>query len=188
MKKAQPSRIGLAPGSGGARRWAHIGVVNAIRDRSQGFTLIEIMVVVSMIGLLAVMGLPHARKAWRRAREGAFINDLRIILHSAVEQYAITNGSYPEDAPAGTVPPGLADYLGGRTDWSEETPIGGQWDWDRAAQPGQKINGCYAGLSVIGPHRTSMQMRELDARIDDGDLTTGHFRATPNGYINIIEE
>jgi prepilin-type N-terminal cleavage/methylation domain-containing protein len=161
---------------------------NTAMLRRRGFTLLEIMVAVSIIGLLAVMALPHVRKAWWRAREGSFINDLRIVAYGAIEQYAIAHGSYPVDAPVGVIPPGVEDYLGGRVDWSEETPIGGRWDWDRAPSQGEKINGCYAGLSVVGPQRTSAQMRDVDARIDDGDLSAGRFRATASGYICVVEE
>jgi hypothetical protein len=30
-------------------------------------------------------------------------------------------------------------------------------------------------------------MREIDQRIDDGDLSTGNFRARSQGYIYILE-
>jgi len=153
-----------------------------------GFTMIEIMLVVSIVGILAVMAIPYMLKARMRAQDGAFINDLRMLVDNVMEQYAIMESTYPEDAAAGVEPAGVSEYMARRITWSDETPIHGQWDWDRAATRRDEVHGCYAGLSVIGPRRTSTQMQDIDARIDDGDLSTGSFRSHPSGYIYIVEE
>lgn len=162
--------------------------LQATVPRRPGFTLIELMMVVSIIGLLAVIAIPHMRRARMRAQDSAFINDLRVISDSVLEQYAITTGNYPEDSNVREEPSGVADYKPRWFDWTEQTPIGGYWDWDRAATRGEEVHGCYAGLSVIEPQRTSIQMLDIDKRIDDGVLASGRFRGHTNGYIYVLED
>src|SRR5688572_2395188 len=56
-----------------------------------GFTLVEIMIVVAVIGLLAAMGIPHALHAYARSQRGACISQLRQI-ESAKQQWAMDSG------------------------------------------------------------------------------------------------
>jgi prepilin-type N-terminal cleavage/methylation domain-containing protein len=56
----------------------------------QGFTLVEIMIVVSIIALLAAIAVPGFLRARKRSQASRIINDLRLI-DSAVDQYAIEN-------------------------------------------------------------------------------------------------
>ena len=153
----------------------------------QAFTMMEIMIVVALIGLLAVLAIPAFMTSRRRAQDTAFINDLRI-LSAAFTQYTMTSGDFPPNQGPGVLPPEIVDCMPTRYDFTAATPIGGYWDWDRAPQRGQQIYGCYAGLSVSLPSRTTAQMAEIDARIDDGDLTTGIFRSRAGGYICILEQ
>jgi prepilin-type N-terminal cleavage/methylation domain-containing protein len=60
------------------------------KNRKSGFTLIEIMIVVLIIGLLAAIAVPSFARARTRARISACINNLRII-DAAKEQYAMEN-------------------------------------------------------------------------------------------------
>ena len=54
----------------------------------RGFTLLEIMIVVAILGLLTAIATPGVIKARSRAREGHCQNNMRTIAH-AVEQYTI---------------------------------------------------------------------------------------------------
>jgi len=150
-------------------------------------TLIEMMIVVTIIGLLATLAMPNFRKARARAQDARFVNDLRILSDAVLEQYAIENGDYPPDAAAGVIPSGTLPYMARRVDWEDGPPIGGQWDWDRANTRAEKINGVYASLEVVGVSRTAAQMREIDEHIDDGNLLTGRFRQTADGYMQVLE-
>jgi type II secretory pathway pseudopilin PulG len=146
------------------------------------------MVVVAIIGILAVLAIPYMNRARMRAQDADFLNDLRVLSNNVLEQYAVAHGDYPAEALPGVMPPEVADYMPRRIDWSAPTPIGGLWHWERAAQHGEFRDGCYAGLVVERPLRTSAQMADIDGQIDDGNLNTGRFRACPSGYIRILED
>ena len=73
--------------------------------RKAGFTLVEIMIVVAIIGLLAAIAIPNFIKARATSQANACINNMRQI-DAAVNQWALENGKKTAD-PA----PGLATDL-----------------------------------------------------------------------------
>lgn len=144
-----------------------------------GFTLIEIMIVVVIIGFLASMAIPAFQKIRRNVQNNAFANDLRQV-RAAAEQYIMETSAYPADGLPGAFPEEMRPYLPGGVE-THATPVGGMWDWD-FEQFGFK-----AGISVYEPVADLAQMQEVDRIVDDGDLGTGNFRSRSNGYIYVIE-
>ncbi len=77
-------------------------------SNKSGFTLVEIMIVVAIIGLLAAIAIPNFVKARTTSQANACINNLRQI-DGAKQQWAL---EYKQSA---TVTPGksaIAPYLG----------------------------------------------------------------------------
>jgi len=63
----------------------------------QGFTLVEIMIVVAIIGLLAAIAIPSFMKARTQSQQNACINNLRQI-ESGKEQWALAQKKATGDA------------------------------------------------------------------------------------------
>ncbi len=71
-----------------------------MKKKSSGFTVLEIMIVVLVIGLLAVIALPAFARARARARTNVCINNLRQIM-SAIEQWAMEENAIDGDPADG---------------------------------------------------------------------------------------
>ena len=61
-----------------------------MKSMKQGFTLVEIMIVVAIIGLLAAIAIPSFMKARTQSQQNACINNLRM-LEAGKEQWALAN-------------------------------------------------------------------------------------------------
>jgi len=79
--------------------------------KRRGFTLVEIMIVVAIIGLLAAIAIPNFVKARSTAQQKMCINNLRQ-LESAKDQWAIENNKSSTDTPVAT---DLDAYIKGGT-------------------------------------------------------------------------
>ena len=64
--------------------------MNRKTSRKSGFTLVEIMIVVAIIGLLAAIAIPNFIKARTTSQMNACINNLRQI-DGAIQQWALEN-------------------------------------------------------------------------------------------------
>jgi len=81
-------------------------------NKTSGFTLVEIMIVVAIIGLLAAIAIPNFVKARENAQLNSIFNNLRI-LEGAKDQWALENKKGTGDAVADVNT--VSDYLKGGT-------------------------------------------------------------------------
>ena len=80
-------------------------------NRTTGFTLVEIMIVVAIIGLLAAIAIPNFVKARNTSQANACINNMRQI-ESGIQQYGLEKSKKDGDAPTGDAD-AIAAYIKG---------------------------------------------------------------------------
>jgi type IV pilus assembly protein PilA len=66
--------------------------MNKFSRSNKGFTLVEIMIVVVIIGLLAAMAIPAFQKVRASSQDKAVMNNMRQ-LGAAADQYFLENGT-----------------------------------------------------------------------------------------------
>lgn len=71
--------------------------------KEKGFTLIELMIVVAIIGILAAIAIPQFAQLISKSQEGATKGNLGAIRSALSIYYGDTEGRYPERGTAGAV-------------------------------------------------------------------------------------
>jgi prepilin-type N-terminal cleavage/methylation domain-containing protein len=83
--------------------------MNKIRGHPKaGFTLVEIMIVVAIIGLLAAIGIPNFVRARQTSQTNACINNLRMV-DEAKQEWALELGQAAGVTPSSSA---LTPYMG----------------------------------------------------------------------------
>jgi type IV pilus assembly protein PilA len=145
--------------------------------QAPGFSLVEIMIVVVIIGLLAAIAIPAFLNSRNRSQATAIANNFRVY-SQAFEVFATDTGNWPPDSNPGGIPTGMEDSL---RSWNEPTPVGGQWDWDRG------VLGIQAGVTLINSTASNGMLERIDRILDDGNLSTGRFQRLGSGVTLILE-
>ena len=148
---------------------------------SRGFTLLELLVVVIILGILAAIVFPLFVDHTEQVEKASFIYSIKA-LAGTIELYHAANLEYPADVSRATRPRGMERYFS-TSDWTEETPISGVWDWDA------NVFSIKAGISVVESEKDAEYIRDIDALLDNGNLGTGKFRAASSDrYTYVLSE
>lgn len=146
----------------------------------RGFTLVEIMIAVVILGILITIAVPTYRHFQRKSQNTTFINNLRIFTQS-FETYAMKTGAWPQSYGAGIVPTEMSGGGSGSgelrdADWTTGA-LGGQWKWDGWPSHGQKPTiqpwgSVSAAISIVNVNVDSSQMDEIAAIINAGNTSS----------------
>lgn len=143
------------------------------RSKKQGFTLVEIMVVVTLIGFLAMLSVPMFARIKLRTLSATFTSDTRLFAE-AFQRYAQERGSFPDTSGVGVVPPGMEDYLD-PNDWSKTTSLGGNYRWlNIPTSDPERGNYEIGAVMVAGATLSMEEMQTIDSWIDDGNTGSGN--------------
>lgn len=107
--------------------------------RTSGFTLVEILIVVVILGILAAIVIPQFTSASQEAIKGALASQLQTI-SSQVELYRVRNAGQLPDADTGTAPSGPVGVAAAQNGWG--VLVAGQYLKE------QPFNG-FTGSSVL---------------------------------------
>lgn len=151
-------------------------------SKSKGFSLIELMMVLAILGVLASVALPvyadystWARLVETAIRLGNWSREFR--------RWEIANDRFPNDSHIELPAEAKRTLNIIESEWAAPTALGGTWNWE------EPDGFPYAGIAILGPTATVQDIAQLDYILDDGDLSQGSFRQTPNGrYTYIIWE
>lgn len=146
-----------------------------------------------LVGLVVVLAVATALTASRQVEHQRALARVTKELKSAAMAFQAClrdRGVAPPDTNAGLVPPGMASYLAG-INWTNPTPVGGFYRWVNVAAGESGAAASAVGMIAITafprcpPLTLSVaDMREIDRRLDDGNLATGNFRTGFNGWPN----
>ena len=150
-------------------------MVPLVRRRTRAFSIIELMITVTIIGIVAAMARPAFTRLLVHVRGNAQMNDFRVFA-TAFSQYAHTNGAYPASYSTAGGFPAVMNGLINQSQWSRRAPIGGTYSFLRDSSVGGvryrallRVN----GTGVRARNLTSAQLLQLDRRADNGSLANG---------------
>jgi len=151
----------------------------------RGFTLVEILIVVVILGVLAAIVVPQAANAAGNAAQTAFARNVKQFSNAAMMHRSRT-GFWIGDGGSGQLPDGLEDFVDEEY-WENGTPIDGSWDSESRPD--------YDFTLGIGVHfqdaegqKDEAYMAVVDSILDDGDLTTGGFQQVASDRFYFIVE
>ena len=79
-------------------------------QRRAGFSLIELLLAVSIVGILSGLAIPNLRNVMARAQATQIAGDIDVV-QVATNQFNADQFTWPAEVAQGVTPPGLDDFL-----------------------------------------------------------------------------
>jgi len=152
----------------------------AIDRRRGGFTLVELLLVVAIVGILAQIAIPNYRALTVKARAAAAYGDIEVI-EQAVRNYQGSLHAWPPESAAGDIPAGLLPYLPDGFSFTREDYA---LDWEAFDLPGG-LPGDPGTTTILGVAIVTSNTELGEALVDVFGETMWY--VVGNSYTRIIE-
>lgn len=143
--------------------------------RRRGFSLIELMTVMAVIGLLAALGIPRYREMKRRAFSANVASDFNTVRVAAYNYFA-DHATYPPDGAPGIAPAALVPYLPQNFEFGNAIYTLDYDVWPSPLNPTQMV----IGVTVTSRDQELVNMIARNIRAGGMGLNVG------NGYTYIF--
>ncbi len=156
--------------------------------QKSGFTLIELMIVVAIIGILAAIAIPGFSRYMRDAKNSEATGMLRSVADGATVYY---NAEHVFDAAGFDI---RKDFFPGCEETGEPTACSGVKDWDGTQEIGQRISPEDPGLKLKEPPWTKLNFAinkpflYVIEYTSDPTPSTSTFTATAIGSLETSED
>ncbi len=165
------------------------------RGNEGGFSLIELIIVVSVLSILAAIVTPQVTKLVDKAKISRMETDLQAI-KTAVSALYVDMGVFPNNAPQ-SADPGLMsssrvpyqrrdDWQGPYLDrWPESHPYGGSYDFEYGSESAFNYDRQYGNevFIIARNYLTSNVLDAIDEDLDDGNRNSGNLRHDGGSYL-----
>ena len=166
------------------------------RSKQAGFSLIELVIAVSILAILAGVIAPRVTQFSQRAQISRAANDLKAIGRT-VEYVFNDLGVFPRNVTQGLdpgvnsinpVPAALRDAWDGPyiASWPDTHPWGGEFDYEYRSFPAWNFDGT-AGNEVVlamrGGTLSRQILEDIDDAMDDGVRNTGTIQHNNNNVL-----
>ena len=150
-----------------------IALMNTRRRR--GFSLIELLTVMAVIGLLAALGIPRYRDMKRRAYSANVMSDFNTVRVASYNYFA-DNSTYPPDGSMGSPPAALVPYLPKNFAFSGDNYTLDYDVWPSPLNPSELV----VGVTVTSGDQELVNMVARNIQAGGMGITVG------NGYTYIF--
>ena len=154
--------------------------------RTAGYTLVEVLIVVVILGILATLVVPQMSEGSAKARQEVFVKNLRYLISAATMHYE-KHGKLPDQGAGDPLPLELFDEI--KSDGGEfdiETPLGGYWHIGKLDINGTERWGVGIWWPTEDEDDVAAKIDAAEEEFDDGDRQTGKFQRRGQQYYWLI--
>jgi prepilin-type N-terminal cleavage/methylation domain-containing protein len=131
------------------------------RRRRIGFTMVELLMSITIVGLLSSIAVPKFREVRRRATATQIMGDFDVMRHATLSFY-VDSGYFPKEAGSGSIPKGLVKYLPNKYSFKKKQWTMDYENWTGKTSKAYKATGIVIGISFTVPDtnlgRTAMAL------------------------------